>query len=141
MLGWLGYERDETVGRKRFSDLLTVGARIYYETHFAPLLLMQGEISGIALDLQAMTQAKQNPLAIIPVAILSPRLSWLWALPLTGWVFANPNHPAATWKIVAAHIVLGVVVVVALRASRRPAGSSAPVVHERASMAGARPAR
>lgn len=53
LLGWLGYQREEIVGRKRFSELLTVGARIYYETHFAPLLVMQGEISGIALDLQA----------------------------------------------------------------------------------------
>jgi sigma-B regulation protein RsbU (phosphoserine phosphatase) len=53
LLGWLGYTRAEMVGRKRFGDLLTVGARIYYETHFAPLLAMQGEISGIALDLRA----------------------------------------------------------------------------------------
>ncbi|XVV15497.1 SpoIIE family protein phosphatase [Actinoplanes sp. CA-131856] len=53
LLGWLGYTRDEVLGGRRFGDLLTVGARIYYETHFAPLLLMQGEISGIALDLLA----------------------------------------------------------------------------------------
>ena len=53
LLGWLGYTRDEIVGRRRFSDLLTVGARIFYETHLAPLLAMQGEISGIALELRA----------------------------------------------------------------------------------------
>ena len=52
LLGWLGYSRDELVGRRRFAELLTVGARIYYETHFAPLLAMRGEISGIALDLR-----------------------------------------------------------------------------------------
>jgi sigma-B regulation protein RsbU (phosphoserine phosphatase) len=52
LLGWLGYARDDLSGRKRFGDLLTTGARIYYETHFAPLLAMQGEISGIALDLR-----------------------------------------------------------------------------------------
>jgi sigma-B regulation protein RsbU (phosphoserine phosphatase) len=52
LLGWLGYARDDLIGRKRFGDLLTTGARIYYETHFAPLLAMQGEISGIALDLR-----------------------------------------------------------------------------------------
>ncbi|MEU4219637.1 hypothetical protein [Actinoplanes sp. NPDC026623] len=28
-----------------------MGARMYYETHYAPLLVMQGEISGVALDL------------------------------------------------------------------------------------------
>jgi sigma-B regulation protein RsbU (phosphoserine phosphatase) len=53
LLGWLGYARNDLVGRRRFSELLTAGARIYYETHFAPLLTMQGEISGVALDLRA----------------------------------------------------------------------------------------
>ncbi|MFF3323564.1 PP2C family protein-serine/threonine phosphatase [Streptomyces sp. NPDC002889] len=53
LLDWLGYQRDDLVGRKTFSDLLTVGGRLYHETHFAPLLSMQGEISGIALELKA----------------------------------------------------------------------------------------
>ncbi|WP_328315762.1 PP2C family protein-serine/threonine phosphatase [Streptomyces sp. NBC_00388] len=53
LLGWLGYERDDLVGRRTFSDLLTVGGRLYHETHFAPLLNMQGEVSGIALELKA----------------------------------------------------------------------------------------
>ena len=53
LLGWLGYSRDELVGRRRFADLLTVGGRIYHETHFAPLLQMQGEIGGVALELRA----------------------------------------------------------------------------------------
>jgi phosphoserine phosphatase RsbU/P len=53
LLGWLGYRREELVGNRRFSDLLTVGGRLYHETHFAPLLRMQGEINGIALELRA----------------------------------------------------------------------------------------
>src|SRR5688500_14669933 len=53
LLGWLGFHRDELVGRRRFADLLTVGGRLYYETHFAPLLHMQGEVRGIALELRA----------------------------------------------------------------------------------------
>ncbi|MGX1274489.1 PP2C family protein-serine/threonine phosphatase [Streptomyces phaeoluteigriseus] len=53
LLDWLGHQRDELVGRKHFSDLLTVGGRLYHETHFAPLLRMQGEISGIALEMKA----------------------------------------------------------------------------------------
>ncbi|MGW7425685.1 PP2C family protein-serine/threonine phosphatase [Streptomyces sp. NPDC054813] len=52
LLDWLGYERDDLVGAKHFSDLLTVGGRLYHETHFAPLLQMQGEIRGIALELK-----------------------------------------------------------------------------------------
>ncbi|MFF7974363.1 SpoIIE family protein phosphatase [Streptomyces sp. NPDC007905] len=53
LLDWLGYQRDDLVGRKHFSELLTVGGRLYHETHFAPLLRMQGEVSGIALELKA----------------------------------------------------------------------------------------
>ncbi|GGS29618.1 PP2C family protein-serine/threonine phosphatase [Actinokineospora fastidiosa] len=53
LLGWLGRSREELVGVARFADLLTVGGRIYHETHFAPLLRMQGSISGIALELVA----------------------------------------------------------------------------------------
>ena len=52
LLNWLGRSRGDLVGRVRFSDLLTVGGRLYHETHFAPLLRMQGEISGIALELR-----------------------------------------------------------------------------------------
>ena len=53
LLNWLGHTREELVGRRRFSDLLTVGGRLYHETHFAPLLAMQGEVGGVALDLRA----------------------------------------------------------------------------------------
>ncbi|WP_328673130.1 PP2C family protein-serine/threonine phosphatase [Streptomyces sp. NBC_00328] len=52
LLNWLGYENSDLVGRKDFADLLTVGGRLYHETHFGPLLRMQGEISGIALELR-----------------------------------------------------------------------------------------
>jgi PAS domain-containing protein len=33
LLSWLGYERSELVGRRHFSELLTVGGQIYHETH------------------------------------------------------------------------------------------------------------
>lgn len=52
LLGWLGLKREAVVGRMRFTDLLTVGGKLYHETHFAPLLRMQGEISGIALEIK-----------------------------------------------------------------------------------------
>jgi phosphoserine phosphatase RsbU/P len=53
LLNWLGYRRDELVGRRSFSDLLNVGGKLYYETHLAPLLSMQGEVGGVALELRA----------------------------------------------------------------------------------------
>ena len=49
-LAWTGYTWAELAGR-RFQDLLNIGGRIYHETHFAPLLHMQGHVSEIALDL------------------------------------------------------------------------------------------
>jgi phosphoserine phosphatase RsbU/P len=53
LLDWLGYSRAQLVGRRRFADLLTIGGKLYHETHFAPLLALQGRVSGIALDLKA----------------------------------------------------------------------------------------
>jgi hypothetical protein len=66
-------------------------------------------------------------LVIVPVAILSPRLSWAWALPLASWTFAEPVQPAATWKIVLAQLAIAGVVVLAVRAARcAEAPSSCP---------------
>jgi len=47
---WLGYSVDELTG-KRFSDLLSVGGKIYYDTHLNLLLRMQRSVDEIALDL------------------------------------------------------------------------------------------
>jgi phosphoserine phosphatase RsbU/P len=52
-LRWTGYEREELVGVKRFQDLLSVGGRIYHETHYAPMLRMQGIVREIAVDIVA----------------------------------------------------------------------------------------
>jgi sigma-B regulation protein RsbU (phosphoserine phosphatase) len=50
-LEWTGHNRDELVGARRFQDLLTAAGRIYYETHCAPLLQMQGSIREIAVEI------------------------------------------------------------------------------------------
>ena len=48
--GWTGFSREELLG-KRLRDLLNVAGAIFYETHFAPLLRMQGFFNEVALDL------------------------------------------------------------------------------------------
>jgi phosphoserine phosphatase RsbU/P len=48
---WTGLRREELLGRRRFQDLLAPGGRIYHETHYAPLLQMQGSVREIALEL------------------------------------------------------------------------------------------
>ncbi len=35
-----GYERHQLVGRRKFAELLSAGGRIYYETHYSPMLQM-----------------------------------------------------------------------------------------------------
>jgi sigma-B regulation protein RsbU (phosphoserine phosphatase) len=57
LLGWLGRSRDDVLGR-RFADLLTIGGKLYHETHYAPLLQLQGAVGGIALHLQAADQSR-----------------------------------------------------------------------------------
>lgn len=62
MARWVARERDALVGT-RFTDLLTIGGRIHYETHFAPKLLATGTLSGVTVDLLAADRRR------IPVLI------------------------------------------------------------------------
>jgi sigma-B regulation protein RsbU (phosphoserine phosphatase) len=59
---WLGVSKEEITG-KRFSDLLTIGGRIYYETHLRPLLRMQGFFDEVALELDGNTGNRVQVLA------------------------------------------------------------------------------
>ena len=47
---WLGWPAELVVG-KTVHELLSVGGRIAFETHLAPLLRLQGHVQEIALDL------------------------------------------------------------------------------------------
>jgi sigma-B regulation protein RsbU (phosphoserine phosphatase) len=49
---WLNYEADALVGRMRFQDLLTMGGRIFHQTHWMPLLQMQGSVAEVQLELK-----------------------------------------------------------------------------------------
>ena len=49
-LTWTGFRREDVLGRRRFVDLLTPGGRLYHETHYSPLLQLQGTVREIALD-------------------------------------------------------------------------------------------
>lgn len=41
----------EQLRGKRFPDILSLPGRIFYETHFAPILRMQGRLNEVAIDL------------------------------------------------------------------------------------------
>ena len=47
---WTGRSPDDVLG-SRFRDLLTVGGKVFHDTHLAPLLRMQGAVREVALDL------------------------------------------------------------------------------------------
>jgi len=59
---WLGRSRAELL-EVRFQDLLTVGGRIFYQTHLAPLLRMQGSVAEVKLDL-AGANGKSIPVMV-----------------------------------------------------------------------------
>ena len=50
-LSLTGYSASDLIGIKRFQDLLSGPAKIFYETHFSPLLHMQGSVKEITVDL------------------------------------------------------------------------------------------
>ncbi len=50
--GWLGRSPAELIGKQRFQDLLTMGGRIFHQTHWTPLLRMQGSISEVKLEVR-----------------------------------------------------------------------------------------
>jgi sigma-B regulation protein RsbU (phosphoserine phosphatase) len=51
LTAWTGVEADKFVGR-RLHQFLNMAGRIYYETHIAPLLRMQGFFNEFALDFE-----------------------------------------------------------------------------------------
>jgi sigma-B regulation protein RsbU (phosphoserine phosphatase) len=61
LLGWIGRTADEMTG-KPFSDFLNMAGRIFYETHIAPLLRMQGFFNEFAID---MVTANGEPMQMI----------------------------------------------------------------------------
>jgi phosphoserine phosphatase RsbU/P len=61
LLSWTGYTSDAMIG-KRFSDFLNMAGRIYFETHIAPLLRMQGFFNEFAID---MVSAAGEPIQMI----------------------------------------------------------------------------
>lgn len=49
-LDWTANSREALMDGRRFTDLLTMGGRVYFETHCTPLLLVEGTVREIALE-------------------------------------------------------------------------------------------
>ncbi|HAL67510.1 MAG TPA: PAS domain-containing sensor histidine kinase, partial [Pseudomonas sp.] len=51
---WLGYAPQDLT-QCRFQDLLTMGGRIFHQTHWAPLMKMQGSVAEVKLEVRHRT--------------------------------------------------------------------------------------
>ncbi len=51
ILAWLGYTDAELTAGMRLQDLLSMGGRVFHQTHCAPLLQLQGSVSEVQVDL------------------------------------------------------------------------------------------
>jgi len=47
---WTGHRREALIGKRRLQDLLTMGGKIFHQTHWAPLLQIQGSVAEVKLD-------------------------------------------------------------------------------------------
>ena len=52
LLDRLGYGRADVVGRLAWSDLLSVGSRVFWQTQLAPVLQLDGVLQEVMLDLR-----------------------------------------------------------------------------------------
>jgi len=51
-LSWLGLEREALIGKRRFQELLSIPGRMFFESHFHPIVLARSRIDEVALDLK-----------------------------------------------------------------------------------------
>ncbi|MCO8167251.1 PAS domain-containing sensor histidine kinase [Pseudomonas sp. 21LCFQ02] len=59
---WVGREQQALLGQ-RFQSLLTMGGKIFHQTHWFPLLQMQGSVAEVKLDL-LHTDGRQIPMML-----------------------------------------------------------------------------
>ncbi len=51
LLVWLGYSKEDIIGKVTWQSLLSVGGKMYFETHYSPLLQMQGFVQEISFEM------------------------------------------------------------------------------------------
>ena len=75
-LRWTGYTPDELFSGTRLQDLLPVPVKVFYETHYAPLLRMQGFLremahgSGMRQPAGAFGAGERHRASVMPQVIL-----------------------------------------------------------------------
>lgn len=49
---WLGYQAGELLGQVRVQDLLTIGGRLFHQTHINPILQLQGSVAEVQVEMR-----------------------------------------------------------------------------------------
>jgi sigma-B regulation protein RsbU (phosphoserine phosphatase) len=62
LCSWLECDRAQLLAGKRFQDLLTIGGRIFWQTHLQPLLRMQSSVAEVKLE---MARQHSGPLPVM----------------------------------------------------------------------------
>lgn len=84
---WLRYDKREVAGKMRLHDLLSVGGRIFFQTHLQPLLRIQGSVAEVKLELRG---SDGKP---VPVMVNIAERSWNGQALLHAAVFvAEDRH-------------------------------------------------
>jgi anti-anti-sigma factor len=65
LLDWIGRDASDVVGRVRIDELLSVGGRIFWETHLRPLLHVEQRLDEVLLELR--TPAGRTPVLMTAV--------------------------------------------------------------------------
>lgn len=68
---WVGIDAADIVGRS-FTDLLTVGGRILFDTHLGPMLSLRGEVREVAQELRTARSSVLPVLANIVAVPIEP---------------------------------------------------------------------
>ena len=51
LLGWLGYAKEDIIDQVTWQSMLSVGGKMYFETHYSPLLQMQSFVQEISFEM------------------------------------------------------------------------------------------
>lgn len=68
---WLGLAAADLVDLRKLQDLLTMGGRIFHQTHWAPLLQIQGSIAEVKLDMRH-TDGRSLPMVMNAIRRIRP---------------------------------------------------------------------
>ncbi|MET0981053.1 MAG: HAMP domain-containing sensor histidine kinase, partial [Telluria sp.] len=81
---WLGYSSTALTGKVRIQDFLTVGARLFLQTHCLPILQIQGSVAQLQIDIRDSSGQRTPVLVNIVRRTVDGKVFDEWALVATN---------------------------------------------------------